>query len=89
VQGEVVGVIEAGRITFLVEVKYVKSALDPSGLDDWLTGLLKIGQKFGAERLVFYLALVVFDKALFESVKISPHLLSAAVNSQMAHQSKN
>jgi hypothetical protein len=63
------GVIEADRITFLVEVKYVESALDPSGLDDWLTGLLKIGQKFGAERLVFYLALVFFDKAVFESVK--------------------
>jgi len=66
---EIDGVIEADRITFLVEVKYVKSVLDPSRLDDWLTGLLKIGREFGAGRFVCYLALVVFDKALFESVK--------------------
>jgi hypothetical protein len=66
---EIDGVIEADRITFLVEVKYVKSALSPSRLDDWLTRLLKIGRGFGAEQLVFYLALVVFDKALFESVE--------------------
>lgn len=62
-------VIEASRITFLVEVKYLKSALDPSRLNNWLTGLLKIGREFGAEQLVCYLALVVFDIALFESVK--------------------
>jgi len=66
---EIDGVIKADRITFLVEVKYVKSALDPSRLDDWLTRLLKIGRGFGVEQLVFYLALVVFDKALFESVE--------------------
>jgi len=66
---EIDGVIEADRITFLVEVKYVKSALDPSRFDDWLTGLLKIGREFGVEQFVFYLALVVFDKSLFESVK--------------------
>ena len=63
------GVIEADGITFLVEVKYVKSAFDPSRLYDWLTVLLQIGREFGAERLVIYLVLVVFDKALFESVK--------------------
>jgi hypothetical protein len=66
---EIDGVIEADRITFLVEVKYVKSPLDFSRLDDWLTGLLKIGREFGAEQFVCYLVLVVFDKALFESVK--------------------
>lgn len=66
---EIDGVIEADRITFLVEIKYVKSLLDPSRLDEWLARLLKIGREFEAEQVVCYLALVVFDKALFESVE--------------------
>jgi hypothetical protein len=89
---EIDGVIEADRITFLVEVKYVKSALDPSRLDDWLTGLLKIGREFGAERFVFYLALVVFDKALFESVKTQVKQITydtAAVDTRILVLSKD
>lgn len=66
---EIDSVLEADRITFLVEVKYVNSALEPSRLDAWLTSLLRIGREFRAEHLVCYLALVVFDKALFESVE--------------------
>jgi len=66
---EIDGVIEADHITFLVEVKYVQSALYPSRLDDWLTRLLKIGREFGAKQLICYLVLVVFDKAVFESVE--------------------
>jgi len=66
---EIDGIIETDRITFLIEVKYVKSALEPSRLDDWLTRLLKIGREFGAEHLVCYLTLVVFGKALFESME--------------------
>lgn len=65
---EVDAVIEADEITFLIEVKYLKSSLEPSKLDDWLTGLLKIGQEIGAEKFACYLALVVFDKTLLESV---------------------
>jgi predicted DNA-binding transcriptional regulator len=66
---EVDAVIETDDITFLVEVKYLKSSLDPSKLDDWLTDLLKIGQEIGAEKFACYLALVVFDETLSESVR--------------------
>ena len=66
---EIDGVFEAGDTTYCAEVKYIRQALSPSKLDDWLLQLLTVAKELRASRLVGILALVVFEDSHMTEVQ--------------------
>lgn len=66
---EIDGVFEAGNTTYVAEVKYIRQALSPSRLDDWLLQLLTVAKELRATRLIGILALVVFEDPLMGEVQ--------------------
>jgi len=66
---EVDAVFEARHTKFLVEVKFVKSIINPGRLNDWLNRFISVSREFKADQIVCYLVLVVFDNNILESVQ--------------------
>lgn len=66
---EVDAVFESRQTKFLVEVKFVKSIITPSRLNDWLNRFISVAREFKAERIVCYLVLVVFDNSILEPIQ--------------------
>ena len=50
-------------------MKYIRQALSPSKLDDWLLQLLTVAKELRASRLVGILALVVFEDSHMTEVQ--------------------
>jgi hypothetical protein len=66
---ELDAIFESSQTKFLVEVKYIKSMIELNRLEVWLGQLLNGASQIEAEKIVCYLALVVFEETILESIK--------------------